>query len=169
MWTEQWPSRDLTNLKESLNKLRKVVSDPDRSLSDEVTGYLTRLLIVRSCGYLEQVVDKCCLAYLSSRAAPAAADFGSSWLGRGNNPTPEALNKLLGRFNLSLDRKLNELLARNGGYLRSELGFLVNQRNKIAHGLSENVTQQTALKLVDVVFEIADWFVCTLDPRSESN
>jgi hypothetical protein len=166
MWTEAWPSRALTNLERSLNELRAAVDRPDRSWSVDVTGHLTRFLVVRSCGYLEQVVDECCRAYLKSKAAPGAAAFGSSWLGGGRNPTPGMLESLVARFGLGLEAELHELFASDDEYLKREIGLLVDRRNKIAHGLNENIGSRKALDLVNAATTTADWFLLRLDPRS---
>lgn len=147
-------------------ELRGAVERPDRSSSVEVTGYLARFLIVRSCGYLEQVVDESCRAYLKSKAAPGAAAFGSSWLGHGRNPMPKALERLVARFNLGLEAELEELFSLDGGYLGDQIASLVDRRNKIAHGMNETTGAQKALNLVDAATKTADWFVLRLDPRA---
>ncbi len=165
MWTEAWPSRNLTNLERSLREVRRTIEHPDRNLPAEVVGYLTRFLVVRSCGYLEQVIDETCRAYLKSKSAPGAAAFGSSWLGGGRNPRSDALEKLLQRFNLGLETELKEFFSQDDDKLRREIDFLVDRRNKIAHGLNENVTVRKALDLANAVTETADWFILRLDPR----
>lgn len=165
MWTEAWPSINLTNLQRSLKEVRRTIEHPDLPLPPEIAGYLTRFLVVRSCGYLEQVIDETCRAYLKSKSAPGAAAFGSSWLGGGRNPKPDALEQLLRRFNLGLETELKELFSQHDDYLRREIAFLVDRRNKIAHGLNENITLRKALELADAVTETADWFILRLDPR----
>jgi hypothetical protein len=55
-------------------------------------------------------------------------------------------------------------LDANDERLARELAFLVDCRNKIAHGLNEGIGSQKALALKDVAVEIADWFVLRFNP-----
>jgi len=165
MWNEAWPSRTLQNWERSLRDLEIVVRQPDRSWSEELTGHLARFLVVRACGYLEQVVDECCRSYLKSKASPSAASFGSSWLGGGRNPTPDKLEALVKRFGSGLNEELTDLFDNNDHYLRGEIAFLVDRRNKIAHGHNENIGSRRALDLVTAATTLADWFILRLDPR----
>jgi len=48
--------------------------------------------------------------------------------------------------------------------LRRELAFLVDRRNKIAHGLNEGIGTVKALALKDVASEAADWFIARFNP-----
>ncbi len=165
MWSEAWPSRELSNAKRALDSTRTLVEQPTGEQPDEVTRALSRYLTVRACGYLETVVDQCCGALLSSKSAPRAAAFGQSWLGTGRNPSPGKLCDLVGRFDRSWADDLRRLLEENDERLRRELSFMVDRRNKIAHGASEGLTSRRALNLVDCANEVASWFIATFDPR----
>jgi hypothetical protein len=165
LWNEPWPSREISSLKRSLDEIVTLVRSPARDQPDEVTRALARFLVVRTCGYLEQVVEECCRAYLYSKSAPAAAAFGRSWLGRGSNPTPDRLEALARRFDPGWAGELRELLERDDQLLSRELSLLVDRRNKIAHGLSEGLGARKALDLESSASVVASWFVNRLDPR----
>jgi len=164
-WTGAWPSLDLINLGDSLERVEKLVERLPTTQPDEVTRALSRFLVVRACGYLEQVAEECCRAYVRSHATPQVSSYGSSWLGRGANPTPENLTRLVRRFDASWADAIEALLRSNGDLLWGELSFLVDRRNKIAHGLSEGITGRKALELAAYAKEVADWFIVRFDPR----
>src|SRR5689334_23275480 len=71
----------------------------------------------------------------------------------------------VGRFDSSVCDELVTLLDQDDGRLRREIGFLVDRRNRIAHGLSEGVTQSKAIQLRDVSYELADWFILRFNPE----
>ena len=165
MWDEAWPSLPIQNLEKSLDSLVLLVRDHDPS-DDEIMAQLARFLVVRISGYLEQVIEECCKAYLKSKSSPEAASFGESWLGRGRNPRPGALREFVKKFdNQNWIDDLEALLNENDEDIHRQLAFLVASRNKIAHGESESVTVRKALDLVDPAKRTAEWFISTLDPR----
>src|SRR5712671_4406915 len=94
----QWPPREVSDLRRKLDELVELVRQPSEDVRQEVRDWLARLLVVRSCGYLEQTVLEACRGYVHGRSGGPARTFGRSWLDRGRNPTPEALVLLVGRF-----------------------------------------------------------------------
>ncbi|MCQ3812155.1 MAG: hypothetical protein KTV68_16555 [Acidimicrobiia bacterium] len=130
----------------------------------DVTKELARFLVVRSCGFLEQVSIECCKMYLSAKSDPRSSSFGVSWLDRSVNPTPGRLIELMRRFDDVWADELSDLLNENDEYLKREFEFLVDRRNRIAHGLSEGITIRKAIVLYDAVQEISEWFVAQFKP-----
>lgn len=159
-----WPPRETLLLLDKLIELRELVESPPDSQEDEVTAWLARLLVVRSCGYLEQTAAAVCQAYVRERSGGLPRAFALSWMQRSQNPGPEALETFVGRFDSTLAAELTEQLDADDQRLRRELGFLVDRRNKIAHGLSEGVGRRKALDLEKVAREVADWFVLRFNP-----
>lgn len=45
------------------------------------------------------------------------------------------------------------------------MSWLIDRRNKIAHGESVNIGARKALDLVDDTRIVCDWFIRNLDPR----
>jgi hypothetical protein len=165
MWTGAWPSQALTNVETRLKELARLVERPPSGQGEDISAAMARFLVIRACGYLEQTVEECCRAYLTSKSAPTAASFGRSWLGRGGNPWPGSLVQLVRRFDGSWGDELQALFDRDDEQLKREVSLLVDRRNKIAHGLSEGIGARKALDLVAATEPIADWFIWRLDPR----
>ena len=163
MWNQAWPSLEISNLKRSLFELKSIVELQDPS--DPASAELARFLVVRTCGYLEQCVEICWISYLKSRADPRSASFGASWLGRGSNPSPGALVTVVRRFDPQWAEYLDQLMNEDDEYLKRETAFLVDRRNKISHGRSENVGKRKSLDLVANAITVADWFIERFDPR----
>jgi hypothetical protein len=145
--------------------LERLVDRPPPVQPDEVSQALARFLVIRTCGYLEQVVDQCCIAFVTSKSPPRVTSFGTSWLGRGANPSPERLVGLVRRFDTEWATELQGRFDVDDQRLSREVSFLVDRRNKIAHGVSEGIGARKALDLVSVTREVADWFILRLDPR----
>ena len=165
MHVGSWPSLQIQRLESSLLALRGLVDVNARSGDDDVVRELSRFLVVRSCGFLEQVAEECCRAYLGSKSDRRSADFGASWLGRGRNPSSSNLVALVGRFDQTWSLELDAMMKDDDERLHRELSFLVDRRNKIAHGLSEGIGARKAMDLADIVREVTDWFQRRLDPR----
>lgn len=160
-----WPTLEIQNLERSLTGLHDLVDTHARTGNDDVVQELSRFLVVRSCGFLEQVSQECCRAYLASKSDPRSAGFGGSWLGRGRNASPSQLVELVRRFDAEWGAELERELNADDERLKREVSFLVDRRNKIAHGLSEGIGARRAMDLALVAIEVTDWFIRRLDPR----
>lgn len=165
MWTSAWPSLELANLKTSLEALEKLVKESNSGRGDDVDAALARFLVVRTCGYIEQVVEVCCISYLKSKSDLRSSSYGASWLGRGRNPSKDALVNLVRRFDGAWADELAQMLVSDDEKLGREIDFLVDRRNKIAHGLSEGIGVRKALDLVEPALTVAEWFILKMDPR----
>jgi hypothetical protein len=97
-----WPSLQITNLERRLKRVEALVEHPSSEEPDEVTQALARFLIVRTCGHLEKTVQECCLVYVQNKSAGRVRYFSASWLKKIENPTPDTLIQLVGRFDSSL-------------------------------------------------------------------
>ena len=90
--------------------------------------------------------------------------YARTWLERTRNPTFENLTDLVGRFDATWCAEFEQLLSDDDERLKREWAFLVDRRNRIAHGLNEGITRDKALMLKDVVVEVADWFILRFNP-----
>jgi hypothetical protein len=162
---KQWPPRLVSTLNNSLQQLADSVSGlpPERSIEEQT--WLTRFLVVRTCGYLEQVVYEVLREYVREKSGGLVKSFATSWLAKTRNPTPENMLELVGRFDNNLELNLRQLLEDDQGHLYREISFLVDRRNKIAHGLNESVNARKALDLLSDVELVADWFLENLRPH----
>ena len=163
MWNGPWPSRVLDDLSQSIRNLEILVQGQDPS--EPVSAELSRYLVIRTCGYLEQAVQESCRSYLKSKSDPRSAAFGESWLGRGANPRPESLINLVQKFDKTWGDELDALLSEDDELLKRELEFLVDKRNIISHGLNQGVGQRKALDLVPCARRVTTWFIDRFDPR----
>jgi hypothetical protein len=156
-----WPPRLVSSLRRNLDEYAEFV----RACGDADTlQHLTRLLVIRSSGFLEQTSFEIARGYVEFRSGGMVRTFASSWLERTRNPSEANLMELVGRFDESLKLDFETFLHANDDLLSRELSFLVDRRNKIAHGLNENLNRQKALTLKGVSVTIADWFINHLDP-----
>lgn len=152
-------------LESQLDRLADAVrNNSDRDVDDQI--WLTRFLVVRACGYLEQAVHETVVAHLEFHSYGTVKSFTLSWLERSRNPSVDNLLTLLGRLDHNMQSEFQELLAANGNHLAQNLALLVGRRNQIAHGENEGMATQAALTLVDVTKEIASWFILRLDPAT---
>jgi hypothetical protein len=160
-----WPPHGLANLERNLVELAASVRTPPEARTDDEQIWLTRFLIVRSCGYLEQVMHECSLQHLERRSGGTARSFAMSWMSRSINPSPDNLLTLLGRFDHTLQVEFRSLLDDDNGHVNHELSALVTRRHGIAHGLNEGLGSRRALELVDVAQQVADWLILRLNPE----
>ena len=49
--------------------------------------------------------------------------------------------------------------------LWDDIAFLVDRRNRIAHGMSEGITVRKAIHLAEQSQDIAEWLIMRLDPN----
>lgn len=165
MWLGPWPSVRIMQIESSLQSLERLVDRIAKSEDDEAIGSLARFLVVRSCGYLEQVTEECCRSYISTKADRRAGAFAASWLGHGRGVHPENLIALAGKFDATWADELTTFFDDDDQEFRREVSFLVDRRNKIAHGISEGIGARKALDLATYAQLTADWFIRRLDPR----
>lgn len=165
MWDGAWPSQQLNNQTSSLETLIRTVDSPPRLVNEEAAGIAAQLLVIRSCGYLEQISEQSVVAYLQSKSAPRASAFGASWLGRGSNPSPGKLVALVQRLDKSWAAELLDLFNLDDEVLKRDIEFLVSSRNRIAHGQSNSIGTRRALDLSKSVLIVTQWFIERFDPR----
>jgi hypothetical protein len=162
----RWPPWQVTNLKYGLDSLADLVDKSrEKAIDPEIQSWLSRLLVIRSCGYLEQVVAEVFRDYVRNKSGGLVRAFAHSWLERSRNPNPDNLTELVGRFDSNICNEFTTMLDDDDGRLRREISFLVDRRNRIAHGLSEGITQSKALQLKDIACELADWFILRFNPE----
>lgn len=159
--TTVWPPYQVHRLRSALEELGGVV-EATRDL--ETLPWLTRILVVRSSGFIEQTCREVFWGYIDDRAGGFIKAFSHSWLDKSRNPSPDSLLAMIGRFDLNLKDEFDVLLERDDQRIRRELAFLVDRRNHIAHGLSEGINREKALALKDIALEVSEWFVLRFNP-----
>ena len=166
MASKPWPSLAALQLARAYDSLVELVRHPARDQPDAVSAALARFLVVRASGYVEQVAAEACRAFLESKTyVPQSRAFAVSWFRYGVNPTPDNLLELVNRFDGGWGKELAAFLNADDELLLRELSFLVDRRNKIAHGASEGIGAAKALELSGHARTIGDWFLSRFDPR----
>jgi hypothetical protein len=161
----RWPPLEVISIREKLDELGALVEEKQRDTNPgPVPDWLARLLVVRTCGYLEQVVRGVARGFIMDRSGGYVRNFAQTAIPEGRNPAPSYLVEWVGKFDAELADELGELLEADDQRLHRELAFLVDRRNKIAHGLNEGLTARKALDLKSVACEVADWFILKFNP-----
>ena len=108
-----WSSLRVMQLSASLTEVEELVDRPPVAVTDEIARALSRFLVVRACGYLEQVVEECCKTYAQAHSDLRVSNYASASWRRGFNPTPKALTELVVRFDALWADELRALLDRD--------------------------------------------------------
>lgn len=162
--TSSWPPRNIAPLRQSLESLAEWVKNPPPGRTDDERIWLARFFLVRTCGYLEQVINEVAKAYIDERSGGLVRTFAHSWLAKSKNPSADNMVALVGRFDGTLANDLLTLLDAEDQRLRREIGLLMDRRHKIAHGLNEGLTGSKAYSLYQSTLEVADWFLQNFNP-----
>lgn len=162
----RWPPTDLHKLEQSLDELADAVrtQPKDRSVDEHI--WLTRFLVVRSCGYIEQVMYRCVVEHLEAKSSGTVRSYSLSWLERSINPSVGNILATLGRFDQSFVDEFERMLAENDNELHRELSVLVTKRHAIAHGENEGLGPQRTLQLYEIAKTTADWIIRTFRPNA---
>lgn len=164
-WAGAWPSHDLAESRRRLVELHKELDQLTDDVSPEVEQAICRFLVVRTCGHIEFTFEESFCLFTSARSSPGVADFVRSGFFRGSNPSPGRIVGTLEKLDKNRARVLSDYLDDNDQVVKRELAYLVDRRNKIAHGQNETVRKRRALDLAQVGLDLGDWMVTTLDPR----
>lgn len=163
----QWPPISIPVLERELDRLAEaVMAGDDRELNEQM--WLSRFLVVRACGYLEQCVHLIVGDHVQENSWGTVRSFAISWMPRSRTPSAENLMEVLGRLDASLQEEFEVLLADNDGELRQRLALLVGRRHQIAHGQNEGMGTQSALDLYRAAKTISDWFVRRFAPYADA-
>lgn len=162
--SQPWPPRDLRKLETDLDELASAIETRPSERSDEEQIWLTRFLIVRACGYLEQVLHRCMFEHIQQKSYATVRSYSLSWLDRSVNPSIGNLQTSIGRLDSGLARELEVLLAENDEELHRDISALVAKRHAIAHGENEGMGTKRALALYLSSKLVADWIILRLCP-----
>lgn len=163
-WSGPWPTQEMATSRERLKGLKQLL-DSLPSEPPEVGAELARFLVVRSTGYIEHTFETCIMHFAEAKSHPAVARHVSSGLFRGKNPRSDALLKRMAGFDDLWASDLGALLNDDDGRISRELDFMVDRRNRIAHGQSESVNRRKALDLAEVALEVGERLIELMDPR----
>lgn len=154
----------MQNSRQRLEDLRALV-DAVSPEPIEVGTQLARFLVIRASGYVEHTFETCIQHYAEAKSHPAVARYVKAGLFKGRNPKPEVLLERTGNLSEAWAEQLRLFLDDDDGRVRRELEFMVDRRNRIAHGQSESIGRVKALALADVALELGEQIISTIDPR----
>lgn len=171
MSPSRWPPWEVESSRQVLLQLRDHITrgiKPEQphelKLPSETLSWLARLLVVRSCGHLEQVVKECSKAYVAQRSGGPVQSFALSWMERSRNPSRENLVALLERFDPVWATDFVSFLVADDELLHRDLAWAVDTRNRIAHGENQGASVDKALATCASLQNIADWWISKVDP-----
>ncbi|WP_438314541.1 HEPN domain-containing protein [Streptomyces sp. HUAS TT3] len=118
---------------------------------------LHKYMCIRLSGYLEQLMFEAVCGYISSTTGGAARSFALSSFSKAPNLTPEALEKLVGRFGDAWKSDIIDFL--DSQERRNSLGNLLAVRNKVAHGQSYRGGQMNVATYKQLVDDLHSWVV----------
>lgn len=163
-WGDIWPTHVMQTSRHRLSELRRTL-DELPSEPPEVGAELARFLVVRSTGYVEHTFETCIWHFAEAHSHPAVARHVLVGLFKGRNPRPETLLDRTKSLSESWAADLQSYLDDDDGKVRRELEFMVDRRNRIAHGQSESVNRRKALDLADVALDLGEWLTMLIDPQ----
>ncbi len=157
----RWPPREQIPLDREFRLLIETVKSNRNA--DE---YLPRFLVVRSCGYIEQSIKTLCRGLVEEKSYGLVKSFALSNLERTRNPRPDVILEQIGRFDAALGQELADFMDEDNSTVRQDLLFLVDRRNRIAHGENEGMGMNRSLALAKTASLLVDWLVLRLNPNS---
>lgn len=149
----------LNKQKEKLQRLIAVVQDfknfGNSESEDDIENYITRFLIIRSCGYIEEVYRRSICLYVEKRAGKEIRNliFNAKFR-KGANPTQERIVETLRDLDPGLKNSFLSILGDN-----ENLKSLITMRNTVAHGGSDRCTRRQAIEKGNLAITIGDWFL----------
>lgn len=167
--SSSWPPRTVKALSQAIDALAEWVGNPPSTSTDDERIWIVRFFVVRTCGYLEQVVYESVRAYVDAKSGGPLRAYAQTWIARSRNPSPDNMLELAGRFGGAFEEELRSLLDRDDQRLYREISLLVDRRHKIAHGLNEGLTGTKALALYECALEVAEWFLDAFNPGNGPN
>jgi hypothetical protein len=142
-----------SDLDSSYKRYREGLLAIDIPLQEDLHKYMC----IRLSGYLEQLMFEAICGYVASASGGPAKSFAMSFFKKAPNLTPDALEKLIGRFGDPWDQELADFL--DADERRNSLGGLLAVRNKVAHGENYRGGQLNVATYKKLVDDIHSWVV----------
>lgn len=158
----EWPTRGVRIARQEFQHL--VQRAEERFRADPSDDVFARFLLIRSSGYLEYGFETTLCDWAAQQASPRVAGFVKSSFGKGRNPSPEKLGEVLGRFDVQLRSRFESRISEDDGHVKREINWMIDRRNKIVHGLSENVGSRKSMDIAKMCHDLVDWLIEDLRP-----
>lgn len=170
-----WPPH---KVQQSLQRLRDLKQLLDKKQAekqaddDAVTSNLAKLLVVCCSGHLEVVSSSCIIEFMSRHADPLVSEYVHSQYKTWQSPKLEQLKKTLSSVSKTIANDFEDFLSKDSygkDNFLSEIGSLVDQRNRISHGDNDSVTERKAFQYYDAMNKISDWFISYFQPSGSAD
>jgi hypothetical protein len=143
-----------------VQRRRRQPSDPvEEAWLDAIAVDLSRYLVVRSAGFLEEVRDEAAADFTHRSSSPKVLAYVRTTIGKGGGVSPGQLGTFMTNFDVDMGKSINDALNDGNGILSSRLGSLVKSRKQIAHGQGDNVNESRALVGCETAVTVADLVV----------
>lgn len=157
-------------ISEGLFRARRLKSELDtfyvnyteslRSVEINFQGELHKYACIRLSGFLEQLFHIAIDSYVRASASPKASAFALSYWKSAPNLNPEALRKLIARFESDEWTTSLEDMA-EAEEVMSRLGILLKVRNDASHGKSYSGTRTNVQSYKSMVDQLYKWVAAT--------
>lgn len=139
--------------------------------NDELQDYITntqtqlgRLVVIRSTGFLEVVIEEALYEYAEKHHHPGISEYIRSTINRGAKADDKRIKDFVSKLCKEHLDEITNLLENNDTPHASNIKSLISYRNLIAHGSSENVSPSKAITLSKSAIEIGDYLIHAFDP-----
>jgi hypothetical protein len=116
------------------------------AFDDYIRSQMANYVCVLLSGLIEASIREILSIHCEAKATPTIANFVKGRLERFQNPDPESIARLLGRFDQSVFQKLEPFWS---GEIRDAIGSIVGNRHLIAHGRDTSLTLN----------RVSEWFL----------
>lgn len=166
-WDSSWPTLEMQTSRLRLKELRKTLDELPHE-PPEVGAELARFLVVRASGYVEHTFETCIRHFVEAHSHPAVARHVNAGLFRGRNPSSSTLLDRTKTMSEEWHAQLDNYLEVDDARVQRELNFMVDRRNRIAHGENESVRRRKALDLADIALDVGEFLTKLIDPRNSA-
>lgn len=160
-----WPNEAILLSQEGLLSLRAVCNERFREDAGSlVVDELSRYLTIRSCGHLEVVSTQSILEFAERNAAGPLSSYIRATYKTWMSPKAANLKGVLDKLSSILSDNFQRYLDDGERDYVSDLGSLVNSRDKVAHGENVQINMRKAMGYCDSVMYVADWYIECFKP-----
>jgi hypothetical protein len=175
----EFPSPSSKKSKEELGELRKLIDklddikkdlrengDNHDEVIDEAVSYISRLLIVRCCGYLEFILSEASKVY-SVRSAYNLVGY-ISYLEKRHKGAKADIPRIVDILENLLNSSLDSLTKNQLREKKSAIDSMIKIRNLVSHGQSEGSTRRSAISYYDTTIIVSEIIERVLNTKNKT-
>lgn len=171
---QEWPPHEVQQSMQRLDDLEGLVQsllEQQESCNDDVVSSLAKLLVIRCSGHLEVTSSSCILCFIERHSESVVSDYARSQYKKWQNPNPDNLKRILSSISNVASVAFSSYMANGKDTvdLSAEIGSMVKERGKIAHGDNDSVTPRKALQFYRATLQVSDWFIDYFRPSGDAD